>query len=430
MKNKLLIIIICLLVASVSGCGTKDDENGGKAATDDVKKESDSNDKTSDEKIEITMMTAMAYGTEGLDIAVENYKKTHPNVTFDIQHIANDYDTVLKSRINSGQFPDIIAAQTGANVATYYDYAYDFTDDAVVDKFNEKAIAISKSSDEKLLSLPWTYETMGIIYNVDLFEEAGITTLPTTLAELEETCKILESKGILPFATAFKEQWVLAHLGSHFMTTQNEDPAVTIEAISNGELSFSDIDNFNNVYKMLDLMLKYGPDKPLEINWESSENMLANGEAAMIHMGDWCEATLKSFNPDVNVGFMPVPISEDPNDAFLLSSISWQLLLNKDSEHVDAAKEFMEYILTSEDGQRWMTEYVGAVPAAKTDMEPSGMLAKSAKVSIDAGMTKPWNHTLWPAGYNVTFGAYLQEYMFSDIDVEAVNEKITSGWLE
>jgi raffinose/stachyose/melibiose transport system substrate-binding protein len=420
MIKKILALMLCLAVGLVSGCSSNSNVN-----------ESDEKESTSSsEKVEISMVTAMAYGTEGLDIAVENFKEMHPNVTFDIQHIPNDYTTVLKSRINSGQVPDIILAQTGSQVATLYDYAYDFTDDPIVDKFNEGAIELSKSSDGELLSLPWTYETMGIIYNKDLFEKAGITELPATLDELEQVCEELQTQGILPFATAFKEQWVLAHVASHFMTTQNDDPSITVEEISSNKLKFSDIDNFNNVYQLLDLMIEYGPNKPLEIDWEISENMLSNGEAAMIHMGDWCEATLKGFNADVNVGFLPVPISDDKNDAYLASSISWQLLLNKDSENLDLKKEFLEYILTSEDGQRWMTEYVGAVPAAKTDMQPSGMLATSAKELIDSGMTKPWNHILWPAGYNMKLGAFLQEYMLGTVDSETTNTNITNGWLD
>jgi raffinose/stachyose/melibiose transport system substrate-binding protein len=427
--KKRLMIMLCVLVLLASACGKADPQE--QQSTDTGKASSaTSNETSSDKAIEITMLTAMAYGTEGLDIAVENFKKLHPNVSFDIQHMPNDYETILKSRINAGEFPDIIAAQTGSMVSSYYDFAYDFTNDPVLDKFNTGAIELSKSSDGKVLSLPWTYETMGIIYNKDVFEKAGITELPATMDELEAVCQELEAQGILPFATALKEPWVLAHIASHYMTTENEDPMKTIDALSKGDITFSEMDNFNNLYRLLDMMVEYGPSKFLEIDWEKSENMLANGETAMIHMGDWCEAVLKDFNPDVNVGFLPVPVSNNADESYLLSSISWQLLANKDSENVEMTKEFLEYILTSEDGQVWMTEYVGAVPATKTNMQVTGMLASSAKESIDEGMTRPWNHTLWPSGYNMKMGAFLQEYLFNVADAEGSNEKITAGWID
>lgn len=384
-----------------------------------------------DEKVTISVLTAMAYGTERLDQLVENYEAAHPNVEIEVQHAPNDYDVVLKSRINSGQFPDIAAGQTGSHIATLYDYAYDFSNEAsIVDLFNEDAIEISKSSDGKVMSLPWTYESMGIIYNKVLFEQAGITKLPKTMDELEAVCKTLEANGILPFANASKEPWVLGHIVSHYLSAVNPNPNDTIAQISSGQVKFEDIDDFRNVFRLLDLMTAYGPEKVLEIDWEKSENMLSNNEAAMIHMGDWCEATLLKFNPDVNVGFLPVPINDNPMDTTILSSISWQFILNKDADELDIKKDFMKYMLTSEDAQDWMTQTVGAVPAAKTDMKPAGMLATSAKLSIDKGETKPWNHNLWPAGYHVEVGALLQTYISGDQDAETIMIQITDGWLD
>ncbi len=435
-KSKVLAIFMMtvLILSTLASCGDSQEKESKKDEEEktkvEAKEESSKSEAKEEKKVEITMITAMAYGTEGLDIAADNFKKEHPNVELDIQHVPNDHSTVLKSRVNSGQFPDIVVAQTGSAVADYYDNAYDFTDDPIIEKFNQGAIEISKSSDGRILSLPWTYETMGIIYNKDVFEKAGITELPKTLDELEEVCKSLEEQGILPFATALKEQWVIAHTVSHFMANENEDPHITVDKISSGDLAIKDIENFDNVYRLLNMMVEYGPQKPLEVNWEISENKLAKGEAAMIHMGDWCEATLKDFNPDCNVGFMAVPVSDDPKDANLLSSISWQFLVNKESENAEIAKEFLEYILSSEDGINWMTQYVGAVPAIKTDVEPSGMLAKSAKVLIDKGETKSWNHILWPSGYNMEIGAYMQEYLLGSYNEDETTENINLGWLD
>ncbi len=57
------------------------------------------------------------------------------------------------------------------------------------------------------MSLPWTYENLGLIYNIELFEKAGITELPDTMDELEAACEKLSAAGITPFALAAKETW-------------------------------------------------------------------------------------------------------------------------------------------------------------------------------------------------------------------------------
>ena len=115
----------------------------------------------------------------------------------------------------------------------------------------------------------------------------------------------LKDAGITPFALASKETWVLGQVATHFMIDKDKTAAETVDAIKSGETSFADMPNWENLYKFLDLAVEYGPDKPLEVDWETSENMLANGEAAMIHMGDWCQSTLDSFNPDANLAFLP-----------------------------------------------------------------------------------------------------------------------------
>ena len=129
-------------------------------------------------------------------------------MTVDVQHAANDYDTLLQSRVNSGDIPDVFDAEAGTKAKMYYDYAYDWSNDTeVLDKFNEDAVNLGKDDEGNVKSLPWTYENMGLIYNKDCFEKAGIDKLPTNMDELEEACKKLKDAGITPFALAAKETW-------------------------------------------------------------------------------------------------------------------------------------------------------------------------------------------------------------------------------
>ena len=55
---------------------------------------------------------------------------------------------------------------------------------------------------------------------------------------------------------------------SHFLI----DPALggegTNAALLSGELTVADCPNFDNLFKMLDLIVKYGDEKQLEYDWE------------------------------------------------------------------------------------------------------------------------------------------------------------------
>lgn len=382
-----------------------------------------------EENVTLNVFDAHAYGLDEYDEMVKAFEESHPGVTVDVQHAANDYDTLLQSRVNSDDIPDVFDAEAGTKAKMYYDYAYDWSNDTeVLDKFNEDAVNLGKDDEGNVKSLPWTYENMGLIYNKDCFEKAGIDKLPTNMDELEEACKKLKDAGITPFALAAKETWVLGQVATHFMIDKDKTAAETVDAIKSGETAFADMPNWGNLYKFLDLAVEYGPDKPLEVDWETSENMLANGEAAMIHMGDWCQSTLDSFNPDANLAFLPFPVGAGEDDATVLSSCNWTYIVNKDSKNLDLAKEYCEFILTSEEGQKWMAEGVGAVPGAKSDMEVTGALANDAKTYIDAGKTNGWIHTIAPGSYADECGPYIQSYMLGDMSADEVTQLFQDFW--
>ncbi|WP_230397707.1 ABC transporter substrate-binding protein [Novisyntrophococcus fermenticellae] len=420
-KRTLAIAMTTVLVTGLAACG---------GAGTDTKEGSSSEKSDSGKEITLKVFDAHAYGLDEYADMAKKFEESHPGVKIEVQHAANDSNTLLQSRVNSGDIPDVFDVEAGTSAQKYYEYAYDWSNDKeVLDKFNEAALETGKDADGNIMSLPWTYENMGLIYNKDLFQKAGITELPKTMDELEEACEKLDAAGITAFSLAAKESWVLQQLSSHFMMDKSLDAKGVVEKLNSGDLKFKDMKNFQNVFKFLDLAVKYGPDKPLEVDWEKSENMLANGEAAIIHMGDWCQSTLDSFNPDANLGFLPCPVSDNPEDVTLLSSCNWTYLVNKDSEHLDLAKEYLEYILTSEEGLKWMTEGVGAVPGAKNTQEVKGALANDASVYVSEGKTNGWIHTIEPNGYADIVGPALQAYMSGDMTAEQVTEEFQNGWV-
>lgn len=422
MKKKTLAILMtaALTVSGLAACGKSSDEQKG----------GDGEEGGDGKEITLQVFDAHAYGLDEYAEMAKKFEESHPGVKIEVQHASNDTNTLLQSRINSGDVPDVFDVESGTAAQKYYEYAYDWSDEKeILDKFNEAALDTGKDDEGNIMSLPWTYENMGLIYNKDLFEKAEITELPQTMDELEAACEKLDAKGITAFALPAKETWVLQQLATHFMMDKSLDADGVVEKLNSGDLKFEDMKNFQNLFRFLDLTVKYGPDKPLEIDWETSENMLANNEAAIIHMGDWCQSTLDSFNPDANLAFLPCPVSDKAEDVTLLSSCNWTYIVNKDSEHLELAKEYLEYILTSEEGQKWMCDGVGAVPGVKTDMEVKGALANDASAYVEEGKTNGWIHTIEPNGYVDIVGPAMQAYMTGDMTAQQVTEEFQNGWI-
>lgn len=424
MNKKLLsVLAVSMVTGLLAGCGSQKTTDA--AAEGEQKEAAD----TTGEKVVLTVFDALAYGLDEYAEMTAKFEEEHPGVTIEVQHAANDSATLLQSRVNANDIPDVFAVEAGTNAKKYYEYAYNWNNDqAVLDLFQPEAVDIGKDDDGNVMSLPWTYENAGLLYNKDLFAQAGITDLPKTLDELEQACEKLQAAGITPFALAAHEGWVLGQLSTHFMMDKSLDAEGVVNGLDDGSLTFQSLPNFKNLFRFLDLAKKYGPAKPLEIDWETSENMLANNQAAIISMGDWCQSVLDSFNPDANVGFLPCPVSDNPNDVTLLSTCNWTYIVNKDSKNLELAKEYAEYILTSEMGQYWMCDGVGSVPAVITDREVKGTLANDAKAYVQNGETNDWIHTKAPAGYTKTIGAYMQAYMTGDMSADQVTQEFQNFW--
>ncbi len=420
-----LLLALAMVVACFAGCGGQKEE-AAPASKDNQAAEGEA----PAEEIVLSVFDCHAYGLDEYAVMAKAFEDAHPGVKIEVQHAANDGKALLKARVNSGDIPDVFDVESGTNAAPYYAYAYEWTNDTdVLDKFNPAALKSGTTEDGKVMSLPWTYENMGLIYNKDCFAKAGIDTVPTTLTELEAACEKLQAAGITPITLASKETWVLMQTATHFMMDKSIDAKGVADKINAGELKVGETKNWNNLFRFLDLAVKYGPNKPLEVDWETCENKLANGETAIIHMGDWCQATLDSFNPDANLGFMPFPVSDDPADTTLLSNCNWTYIVNKDSKHLELAKEYAEFILSSQEGQTWMCDGVGAVPGAKIDREVKGALANEAAGYVAEGKTNGWIHTLMPDGYVDMIGPAIQGYIAGDMTAEEVTQIAEDSWI-
>ena len=421
-------MLLCgvMMVGALSACGSKSNEATGE--TSDAKETTEATTASGD--VKISFFDSKAYGTEEYDKILAEYAAKE-GIEIEIQHTPNDYDTLLMSRFNSNEIPDVMAVQVGSAAQQYYEYAYDWTDDTdILATFNDDAIDTGRDEEGRVKSLPSTYETMGMLYNKDVFAKAGIEEIPTTLSELREVCEKLEAAGITPFAIAGKEQWVLHQLGSNFMMDKSLDAKGVVDGLNDGSLTFETLPNYKNLFTLLDLIIEFGSDKQLEYDWETSENMLANGEVGMIQMGDWCQSIMDEFNPDANLGFIPCPVSENPEDATLLSSISWTYIVNKDSENLEAAKAAAVYMLNSDEILKWTTDVIANVPAAKGEFQVDADLANDAASYIEAGKTNGWIHSLAPTGFQDKAGATFQSYMLGQITADEAIEAIQGYWNE
>ena len=181
MKKALALFLTgSMAISMLTGCGTANSKDTAQQSSPDTSAastdagKSETKDTSSGKEVTLKVFDSMAYGLDGYDTVVKAFEAANPGVKVEVQHAANDGTTILQSRFNSGDIPDVFACEPGSSAQSYYEYAYDWSNDTdVLNLFKAGTTDLGKdTTDGKVKGLPWTYENMGLIYNKDCFSKS------------------------------------------------------------------------------------------------------------------------------------------------------------------------------------------------------------------------------------------------------------------
>lgn len=391
-----LFLVGTMAVAMLAGCGTSGES---------------SNDSSDGEKVTLRWLQNQVEYTDQVKSMAKAYEKEHPNVTIEVEVIGDDYYDILKTKAASGDMPDVFMTAGYNEISTYKEYITDLSDQP----FAENIVDAAKecvSLDGKVVGLPVQMSANGIVYNKQIFEKYNLE-IPTTFSELEEVCKTLEENGVTPFANQFKDDWLLGQFLNYGFANV-EDTSDYIDKLNSGETKLADTQEMKDTMKVLDLMLEYGQDKPLDAGWNEAAATFAMGEQAMMFEGMWAYDTITEIAPDMEVGLFALPLTDDASQTKLAADVNGVWHVSSTSKHADVAKDVLNWIVDSEEGQDFLLNQCQVIPVMK-DMEFKGdnPLSKDASKYIEEGNTGIWSWPLWPDGYYNESGKKLQEYVSS-----------------
>ncbi|CAN7660866.1 extracellular solute-binding protein [Paenibacillus sp. LjRoot153] len=365
--------------------------------------------------------------TDAMHHLADEYHKQNPNVTIDITIHQDDYPTLLKTRINSGDIPDIFMSGAYNDNKTYKDYAYDLSKEDFMKNIADSA-KTGVTLDGKVIGYPLILQSHSFIYNKKLFADAGITELPKTYSQLEEAAKKLQAKGIIPFSNGYKEWWVLEQTFTQVMASMGGDYAASFAEVSAGKKKLSDIPSVKNIFGLLDITLKYGNPKPLETDFNAQVNLFAQGKAAIMHQGTWAEESIRKINKDLDIGFMPGPVGEDASKAGLMVDSNIVYRINKDSKNLKEVLKFFNWLTTSDYGKKFVPGETKQISTIKDAPFPEAQLAKSTSEFVKSGVTYPWVKGYWPDGYEQKAGEILQKYVGGAATSDQVKDELDKMW--
>ncbi|OXM87725.1 ABC transporter substrate-binding protein [Paenibacillus rigui] len=408
---------VTLVAALIAGCGsnTADEAKNGAASGDSSK------------PVTLELFQYSPEMADAMHQLADQYHKENPNVTINVTINQDNYFPLLKTKINSGNTPDIFMTGAYNDNVTYQDYSYDLTNEPFMKNIVDTA-KTGVTLNGKQLGYPLILQSYSFIYNKKLFADAGITELPKTYAELEAAAKKLQDKGITPFANAYKEWWVMEQTLTPVMASTGGNYQQTFADVNSGKKKLSDLKELSNVFPLLDLTLKYSNPKPLETDFNSSVALFAQGKAAILHNGSWAEDSIRKIDPKIDMGYLPHPVGDDASKAGLMVDSNVVYRINKDSKNLKEVLKFFEWLTTSDYGKKFVPNVVKQISTIKDAPFPDAQLAKETNDYLKNGKTYPWVKGYYPDGYEQQAGQILQQYAGQVLNKEQTIDQLNSTW--
>lgn len=420
-KWKFSLVMLMAFSLVLAACGGNSDSG---SASDGSSKE------------EIKTVKIFQFKTEivdGLNELKVEFEKEYPNIKLDIQTVGGgaDYGAALKTKFASNDAPDIFSNGGYEEMEMWIDRLEDLSDQPWVADLVELGKK-PMTKDGKVYGMPMNLEGWGYIYNKDLFEQAGITEIPTTHSQLEEASKKLEAIGVTPFANAYQEWWLLGNQGINPAFALQEDPDAFIQGLYDGTETFVGNKYFEDWAKLMQLTLEYGNKNPLTTDYNTAISLLATEKAAMMQNGNWAQTEIDAINPDLNLGFLPMPLGEnaEENDAINVG-VPANLVINKDSNSKEEAKIFLNWLVTSDIGKEYIVKHFKFIPSLTTieaTPEDMGDLGASINEYVQAGKVLEKYSAKFPDGVAQEFAGSMQAFFAGKSDVNKMLEDMQASW--
>jgi len=367
---------------------------------------------------------------DALTAVTEKYKETHPNVEFVLESASDNYDTGLKTKFQGGEAPDIFSIQGYTNALVWADQLEDLSDQPwTADMIS--ASAENVTLDGKVKAWPFSVEAAGYVYNQGLFEKAGIEGVPTTREALADAVAKLAEAGVMaPITECYMDWYQLGNFMVNLGFAGQDDPVAFISGLNDGSASFVG----NAVWEELAdyITFEYGLDTdPQTTDFNTQTSLVGTQDLAITIGGNWSQPTYDAVDPELPVSLMGIPFSADEakNDRLYLVGTYWGV--NANSPVKEEAKEFLSWLVTSDEGKECLTKDLQVIPAynsIEADAESIGRLGQAVEQYIADGKVGNVYYTFYPDGFAQAAGEAVQRLGAGQSTAEQFLQELQDAW--
>ncbi|SDN93364.1 carbohydrate ABC transporter substrate-binding protein, CUT1 family (TC 3.A.1.1.-) [Paenibacillus sp. yr247] len=432
MEKRISITLCTLLFTSLlAGCGNTETKNSsGSAPVASAAATAASTNKTdkNEKPVTISFMHFKSDVTDGVQKIVDQFEKENPNIKVEVQPVKyDDYYTLLKTKVASGDVIDVFSLNSGSNTKSIVDggYLLDLTDQPFMKNF-EPSVLKDQATDGKNYIMPLNSGPIAVFYNKKIFKELGLE-IPKTWDALMAAAKKIKDSGKTPFALGWKDGWPLAmwdtrDLPSNTALIANQPDF--FEKIEKGQAKFADNPAVKVTIDHAKQYFEYGNKDQLGVDYNGAVDLFAKGDAAMMYMGTWPLQDIEKKNPDLyknDVGYFPYPFSNDASKNKLEFNPDASLAVSSKTEHKEAALKFLAFMGSKAGGDAWVNNVksLSYVKGSSTNIAPA---VDELKPYIEAGNI--YNSQAYLAKTTIDWGGQfsqdLQKYFFNKMTADEI----------
>ena len=401
MKKKLMALaLVSAMVLGLTACGggasssaPAGDAGTGEAAAPAATASTDGDIRLVNGKIEVDAAlkaAAAAYKEEtGVSVAIESMGGG-----------VNIQDT-LKGYYQADNMPDIFVCGSDADFGNWTGLLADLSNEP----WAADTDAGYKDADGKIIGFPYTTEAIGLAYNADILEKAGIDPASITGPEsMKAAFETLDAKkdelgltAVIGWCCEAKDLYWST--GSHSFANyidaglDRDDTTYSDMLADGGKI---DAERFQHYAEMVALFNQYS-DPALLTSGTYDQQILgfASGKYAFVTQGSWIGATMTSDDKaeyeaagNFKVGMIPYAF-EEGIDTILTNSPSWWAVFENDN--TQKAKDFLTW-LAGDEGQKFLVEDAGFIsPFKSCKYVANDPFAQTITDYTAAGKTSSWH---------------------------------------
>jgi raffinose/stachyose/melibiose transport system substrate-binding protein len=301
----------------------------------------------------------------------------------------------------------------------------------------EDSVKYNTTESGKIVSVPHVaMSPIGLFYNKEMFEKAGITKPISQMnfEEFDQALEALKQAGFTPLSLMTGENtWTTMLLATAFMANQPGGLEVLASTRTDKTYDFTDplwVNTFAEVQKWFQ---NYTTDNAIGGVYADAANNFLNERTAIIANGPWMVPDFSDTSKAAEGLEKKIGASIYPGGVIIasLNEYRWWLPKGLKEEETEAALAFLEFIHTPEELEQDLLANGGIAPHLETsadfDSKQHPIVQELRQVmDSDLKQTVQYIQAIWPAQIdNPEFGKYLPLLVDGKLTPEQFAEKLT-----